>query len=109
MRVSLDDVDVDEQGLIFYDGQAFTGTVVESIPDGRVLSEADYFHGLQDGPEKIYRSNGQLEQERVYRSGRVVEVREWHPNGKIARLTKHDDVSTTEEHQWDENGIEIEA
>ena len=109
MRVSLDDVDVDEQGLILYNDEVFSGTVVESIPDGSVLSEADYFNGLQDGPERIYRADGQLEEERICRSGRIIEVRQWHPNGKVSRLARHDESRTIEDHRWDENGAEWRA
>ena len=108
MRISLEDTDNDEQGVIFYDDQPFTGTVVESLPDGKVIGEVDYYNGLQNGPERTYRLNGELKAEAIYRHGMPIEIREWHSNGKLARLTRIEQGRRVEEHVWDENGIESE-
>jgi len=106
MRVSLDDTDNDDDGRALYDGRPLTGVAVESLPDGTVLAETSFRDGIQDGPERAYHRDGQLRAEKVYRSGLVTESREWHPNGKLARLSRYELGRKVEEHFWDENSVE---
>ncbi len=97
------------KGWFIRGGAPFSGTVVESLPDGSILGEVDYYHGLPHGPERTYGSDGRLKEERIHYVGMPVEIRRWHPNGRLAQLVRLELGHKVEEHVWDENGVEIEG
>jgi antitoxin component YwqK of YwqJK toxin-antitoxin module len=81
-RISFDDCEYADSQVLLYQGVPYTGTVFETRPDGSLWSEQSYTHGILDGLSRGWYANGQLDSETLYRTGRRVYDREWHPNGK---------------------------
>ena len=108
MRISFSDADFDDADRLIYNGELFTGVAVEDHLDGVIMGESTYLRGIQDGPERGYRSDGTLSVEHIYRTGIIVRVRRWHENGQLA-LEKHNDSlgRLISEQRWDEDGNAI--
>lgn len=106
-RVSADEVELDVDGCVLYNGEAFTGEMYDTAPNGQMTSLTSYFKGFEDGPTQEWYENGQKQLEGQSKFGAVaVGVwRQWHPNGQLALEQEFDDkgneLSRT---KWDATG-----
>lgn len=66
-RVDIDDLTIDN--LAWHDGSLFSGTSVETWPDGTLRSEQDFENGMKSGHYREYDRKGQLIAEVPYRTG----------------------------------------
>jgi hypothetical protein len=92
-----------------YQGEPFTGEVVETIGGVTVLSQDFYVDGIPDGPSREWYVDGTLEAEGRMSHGRPTGLfRRWHPNGQLAKEKEFNvrgELVATRE--WDENGQPI--
>lgn len=56
-------------GVLYYKGKSFYGSIVSSFQDGTIKSKSSYVDGRKDGEEKIWYNNGQVSQIRLYEQG----------------------------------------
>jgi antitoxin component YwqK of YwqJK toxin-antitoxin module len=105
MRVAADDVE-DDGGLVFHQGEPFTGEVVEQGPDGSLATLYTYDTGTEDGPYREWYPDDRPYKEGTMRMGLPVGLhRRWHPNGVLAEETLFGDHADHLGHRkWDENG-----
>ncbi|MEV0123212.1 hypothetical protein AB0I16_17015 [Streptomyces sp. NPDC050703] len=112
-RIDIDDpeVDMDEAQRLLYRGGLFTGEAVEYL--GEILISLDnYTDGIQNGLSLEWYEDGTLRSEGTVRMGLPCgEVKEWHPNGALARRKVFDDDGTAlrEEFTWDANGQPVRS
>ncbi|MEV6385289.1 hypothetical protein AB0M31_38465 [Streptomyces sp. NPDC051773] len=107
-RIDIDDpkVDFDDGERLFYQGELFTGEVVE-YQGSALVSLETYRDGIVDGPVRQWYEDGTLRAEGTMRAGFPVgESRRWHPDGALAakRITTEDGHHPLAELEWDENG-----
>lgn len=107
-RIDIDDpeFEMDESEVVSYQGQRFTGEVVE-YQRGALISLVTYKDGIEDGPSKEWYMDGTLSSEGTLRGGFPVgESKEWHPNGRLASrvLMSANGLRQLEITEWDENG-----
>ncbi|GAA4023170.1 hypothetical protein GCM10022247_54340 [Allokutzneria multivorans] len=106
MRVNVDDVDVEGENVYFYEGAPFTGELVETGPDGRIVEFMAVREGLQHGETCARYPDGRRKFHGQCVKGRAVGTnRAWHQNGQLAVEKVFDDNGTLlSEQMWDENG-----
>lgn len=81
-RVSIEEIELVEDSLMYYKGAPFTGVVYETGADGAVVGEFALKDGSREGLTKLWYPDGARLAERMY-SGNVlhgVSV-EWYRNG----------------------------
>ena len=66
-RVDIDDLTFDD--FAWHDGSLFTGTSVETWPDGTLRSEQDFENGIKSGHYREYNRVGRLIAEVPYKTG----------------------------------------
>lgn len=106
MRINIDDTDIDDSLHYLYQGEPFTGEVVETNQAGQILNLITLSGGRGHGLELSWHPNGQLKTETTLEDGRAVGIsRAWHPNGQLADEREFDDdgdlVSVI---RWNEDG-----
>lgn len=85
MRVNIDDTDQDDALRYVYNGELFTGEVVEMDKAGNVVGLTTVREGIPHGPDLGWYPDGRLEGETQVVDGRVVGTsRHWHPNGQLS-------------------------
>jgi antitoxin component YwqK of YwqJK toxin-antitoxin module len=93
MILDYDDADFDEAGMRTYQGEFYTGVIVERLEDGTVVTETSYKHGVQDGPTRAFYHSGTLHGEGSFRSGIPVGVhRTWNEDGSLQSELEYDDL-----------------
>ncbi|MFF8697380.1 toxin-antitoxin system YwqK family antitoxin [Streptomyces sp. NPDC015144] len=107
-RIDIDDpeFEMDEGEVVSYQGQRFTGEVVE-YQRGALVSLVTYKDGIEDGPSREWYMDGTLSSEGTLRGGFPIgESKEWHPNGRLASrvLMSENGLRQLEITEWDENG-----
>jgi antitoxin component YwqK of YwqJK toxin-antitoxin module len=111
MSVNVEETDRDTDGCLLYGGAPYTGEVVETAPDGRVISQTSYFQGFEDGPAREWHPNGamRLEGQSRYGVGAVGVWREWYPDGRpAAEQGFDDDGRQLYVRRWDASGAVLE-
>ncbi|MEV1159400.1 hypothetical protein AB0J27_28810 [Micromonospora chokoriensis] len=111
MRVDYDDVETEDDLRVTYQGEPFTGEVVERSPQGQVIALTTYFEGMEDGPSAEWYPTGERKAEGNVRYGTAVGVHEeWHRNGNPASRVEFDDQGRMLSRQrWAEDGTPIES
>ncbi|MEU7771827.1 hypothetical protein AB0C44_10970 [Micromonospora taraxaci] len=111
MRVDYDDVATEDDLRVTYQGELFTGEVVERSPQGQVIALTTYFEGMEDGPSADWYPTGERKAEGSARYGTAVGVHEeWHRNGNPASRVEFDDQGRMLSRQrWAEDGTPIES
>ncbi|KZM75406.1 toxin-antitoxin system YwqK family antitoxin [Nocardia terpenica] len=108
INANFDPVSWDDDLRLEYQGEPFTGEVVETLGD-QLLSQEFYVNGIPHGPDREWWENGALKSEGQVRHGRAYGVfRTWHENGQLAS-EKHfsDNGRLHTVLEWDENGNPI--
>jgi antitoxin component YwqK of YwqJK toxin-antitoxin module len=105
VQVDQDEIE-DDQGLAWYQGEPFTGEVVERGPDGRLITLYTYVMGNEDGPYQEWYPDDRLYKEGSMRLGLPVGThRRWYPNGRLAEESVFDDRGDQlARRRWDEAG-----
>jgi hypothetical protein len=123
IRIDADDPDIEYIGGnhdVFWKGKPFSGVMFE-MEDGQIISETTYVDGAEDGPEKTWYLNGQLEyvgenklnlghgpykawyqsgqlqREGLFEWGYIIWCREWDEEGNL-----------TSEYKIEDNPVELE-
>jgi antitoxin component YwqK of YwqJK toxin-antitoxin module len=106
-RVNFDDTDMDASQRVLYQGELFTGEVVETDEDGVVIRVNTYRDGSEDGPQREWFNDGMLRSEYHATGGLPTgESRDWHENGQLSRRQEFDQYGHLRvREQWDENGV----
>ncbi len=106
MRVEFDDVDTDDDTRVEYQGEPFTGEVVERAPDGQVIALTSYFNGVEDGPTTEWYPTGELKATGSVAHGRAVGLHEeWYRDGTLAAQDEFDERGRhLARRRWDEAG-----
>ena len=109
MRVNIDDTDMDKAQRFTYDGELFTGEVVETDRDGNVIGLTTVRDGIPHGPDLGWYPDGTLEGRTTVVDGMVVGVSShWHPNGRLAEEREFDDRGQlVDVRRWREDGTPI--
>ncbi|WP_446225209.1 toxin-antitoxin system YwqK family antitoxin [Nocardia sp. IBHARD005] len=102
-------IDSDDDLCITYQGEVFTGEIVETGVD-KLLSQQFYVNGIQEGPDREWWSNGSLKSEGVMKNGRACgSFRRWHENGLLAQEQRFNDCGALfSVSEWAENGNPID-
>lgn len=97
MRINIDDAEYDENYTYTYQGEPFTGELIETAPDGTLLASIPVVEGIPNGLQRAWHVDGSLQRETHVVDGRAVgQSRSWHRNGRLA-----------EEQEFDELGREV--
>ncbi|WP_327729438.1 hypothetical protein OG250_26575 [Streptomyces sp. NBC_00487] len=110
-RIDIDapGVEVDDGERLFYQGELFTGEVVE-FQGSALVSLETHRDGIVDGPVRQWYEDGTLRADGTMRGGFPTgESRRWHPDGSLAakRIMTEDGHRPLAELEWDENGKQI--
>ncbi|HNA80164.1 MAG TPA: hypothetical protein PKY99_11955, partial [Turneriella sp.] len=91
-------------GRWLFQGQPFTGTIEEPLPEAIRLTH--YADGSEDGPMTVTTRTGTLVEERTYRAGRKHGIhRGYFDNGKDRFYTEFSDDHYSGQHwTWHANG-----
>ncbi|MFL5345958.1 MAG: toxin-antitoxin system YwqK family antitoxin [Hyalangium sp.] len=104
-RVNFEEIDVGEEQLMFWKGQAFTGIAVEFFPDGTLRSEEYHLNGLRHGPSREwYRSGQRKEEMTLWYGGLHGYKREWNEQGRLISEVLGELGIGIAEKRWDEQG-----
>jgi antitoxin component YwqK of YwqJK toxin-antitoxin module len=92
MRVNIDDTTLDEDGTHYlYQGELFTGELVETLANGTIVTLKRVRNGQQDGVDQQWYPDGTPRSESTIVSGSAVGLsRQWHPNGQLAEEAELD-------------------
>lgn len=109
-RVLFDDCEYSDAQELMYEGQPFSGVVIEEGLRGQLLTERHFRQGIPDGLSRIWYHDGTLKQESEFAFGMRRYHREWYPNGRPRRALIYDPKGhPVSDNAWDETGREIEA
>jgi antitoxin component YwqK of YwqJK toxin-antitoxin module len=79
-----DDGFLEKSGILYYEGEFFTGEVYSKYPNGVRKISIHYKNGLKHGKEYVYYPNGNPVHERNYLLGKKEGTHYgWHENGEI--------------------------
>lgn len=108
MRINIDDADIGDDLAYRYRGELFTGEVVETDQDGKVVNLLTLVDGRGNGPELSWFPSGQLKTETMLQDGKPVGTsRSWHPNGVLADERVFDDRGfVVGSRNWNDDGSE---
>lgn len=108
-RITLDQIDYDEDLRAIFDGERIDGEVVEVDSQGRTVTSTTFANGLRDGPDREYYPDQRLKAEYLYRTGLPHGIaRTWHPNGALARELTYERGEVLAERAWSEDGTEVD-
>lgn len=87
-RIEVEKIDpllsINQQGLMNYKDQPFSGFVFVKHPNSILKSKNGYFDGMHEGKSLTYFNNGNLASERPYRSGKKHGVHKgWYLDGQL--------------------------
>jgi antitoxin component YwqK of YwqJK toxin-antitoxin module len=104
-EISFNDIEYSEDLVVLYDGEPLTGRVVDRDDDGRIVRELEFLEGFQEGPERIYHPNGQLQSERMIDTGLASgPARTWYENGQLESESVYRNGRIISQKKWSENG-----
>ncbi|WP_372409573.1 toxin-antitoxin system YwqK family antitoxin [Streptomyces luteireticuli] len=92
MRISGDQVHLDEYGRTCYEDALLTGEVEKHADNGQLVMLFSYADGVEHGPQRAWWPDGTKRIEGVTRMGAAVgEWRYWHANGHLSELVVLDE------------------
>lgn len=97
-------------GILEYEGEPFTGEVVEQLGD-QLIAQQFYVDGIPHGPDREWWVDGGPKSEGEIRHGMPTGIyRAWHRNGQLAEEREFaDDGRVAVLRRWDEDGNPIEV
>jgi len=106
LRVEFNSLDSDEDGVMFYRGQPFTGIAVDYWPNGQLETEQYYELGTEYGRIRSWHDNGVLSLEATLQAACVQGIgREWHRNGQLKEEYEVEEAIYLWKKEWDEEGV----
>jgi antitoxin component YwqK of YwqJK toxin-antitoxin module len=94
-----------DDGLMFLDGEPFTGAGNLFDDDGKLVGEIEYRNGLEWGMKRGWNKPGELYYEGPFFMGVLHgKQREWHPNRQLAEEADYELGFLRRKKRWDENG-----
>jgi antitoxin component YwqK of YwqJK toxin-antitoxin module len=108
-RVNVDEIDIEYttagSPVYTWQGKPFTGIAYELNNVGKLINETSYVDGTEDGIEKLWYPNGQIESVSEAKWNRPHgKFQHWHENGKI----KYEGICelgyVMKKKEWDKNG-----
>lgn len=108
-RITLDEIDYDEDLRAIHEGRRIHGEVIETDDEGRTVGVTTFTDGVKDGPMRQFYADGRLKAERLYRMGLPDGIaRTWHPSGAIATELTYDRAKLLGQRAWSEDGTEVD-
>lgn len=99
------DLERDEDGYLYFEGNLFTGIEHWFYKTGELGSETNYVGGIQDGWMRGWYKSGQISGETFYKKGVVKGInRDWYENGQLKIEEEIKDGKSLWEKEWDESG-----
>jgi len=95
------------QDTVYYNDQYFTGYRFTLYPGGDTAILQSYFNGVEEGTQKKWYPNKQLQEERFYINGKKEGLhRGWWPDGKDKfSFTAYNDKNEGEFKEWYASGL----
>ncbi|MFN8357060.1 MAG: hypothetical protein U0Y10_21580 [Spirosomataceae bacterium] len=95
-----------DQGLLYYQGQRYSGYVVEHDQQGHLVARAGYLNGNAEGESLRWYANGRIAEHRLYRENRKTGTHEgWWENGQQRFVYEFDaDKPVGTHREWYANG-----
>ena len=104
-RVDFEELDLDDEQLIVWNGRPFTGIAVEFFPDGTLCSEVPHLEGVRHGLIRAWYPSGQLRKEaNLWQGGLHGYKREWDEQGHLVSDELGELGIGIAEKRWDEQG-----
>ncbi|WP_040804462.1 toxin-antitoxin system YwqK family antitoxin [Nocardia concava] len=92
MRISHDQVELDDYGRTCYEDEPYTGEVEKYADNGQLVLLFNYADGVEDGPQREWWPDGSKRSEGVTRMGAAVgEWQHWYENGQLKERVVLDD------------------
>lgn len=105
VRIQFDDLTVEDDQSLSYQGKPFTGIAYETNSAGIVVSEAAYDNGLQAGVTHEWDHSGRLLSETHFAQGsKHGTAKQWHNNGQLESESEYSYSIKTRERVWDPQG-----
>ena len=105
LRKNYDELDVDVDGMYFWEGKPFTGTAYELHDNTQVWSEVEMIEGMPNGEVREWFPSGKLKMEGYGKLGeRESWSREWFENGTLKRESISENNRRIKELIWNEQG-----
>lgn len=106
--VSIDDIDYTDDLYVVYEGDPFTGEVVDRYPNGQLCKVQAYENGRPRGLERTFYPDGTIESEYWNADGGWHGVgRTWFPNGQPESETQYDHGQVVRRKRWSEDGADL--
>jgi len=105
VRVQFDDLTVEDDQSLSYQGIPFTGVAYEANDNGVVISESSYENGLQKGVTREWNSSGRILTESYFDQGSKHGIsKRWHENGQLESEAEYIYSIKVRERDWDRQG-----
>jgi antitoxin component YwqK of YwqJK toxin-antitoxin module len=106
-KVSTDNNFSKHQDTVYYQAQFFTGYRFTLYPSGDTAILQSYFNGVEEGTQKKWYPNHQLQEERFFINGKKEGLhRGWWPDGKDKfAFTAYNDKNEGEFKEWYSSGL----
>lgn len=106
--VNIDDIEYTDDLFVIYEGEPFTGEVVDYYADGQLRKIETYGNGIPRGPERTFYPDGSIKSEYWNVDGGWHGIgRTWFPNGQPESETRYDHAEVVERKRWSEDGTEL--
>jgi antitoxin component YwqK of YwqJK toxin-antitoxin module len=110
MRVTMNDLEYDQDQRVRYRRTLYSGTAYELYADGTVMTELTFHQGIPHGIARAFYPDGSIESEwRSEHGRRHGSYRRWHENGQLAedRIYEHGKIVSSR--AWDVDGTPVEV
>ncbi|GFE13673.1 hypothetical protein Sgleb_17200 [Streptomyces glebosus] len=110
MRVNREDTYNDEDMILHYEGEPFTGETVWHDKEGHLVRLETYLGGVASGPHTQWFPDGSKKKEGALRQGVPVgDWRTWYRNGQLAKHVTYSDTGVEQRYRaWDKDGTLVE-
>ncbi len=93
------------QGIIYYKGSPFSGTIDDYYNDGQLRNKINYKDGKMNGQYEWYYPNGQVRKKETYIDSRPVgKYEEYYENGQLMEKGNWKEGRRDVEYKYYENG-----
>ncbi|TDC02265.1 hypothetical protein E1267_29825 [Nonomuraea longispora] len=105
MRITMNDLEYDQDQRVRYQGAPYSGTACELYADGAVMTEQTFDQGIPHGLARTFYPDGRVESEwRHDRGRRHGSCLRWHPNGRLAEDRIYERGKLVSCQAWHEDG-----
>lgn len=109
MRITMDEIEYDENQRVLHHGAPYTGAAWEFYADGDAMTEQNFYKGIPHGVSRAFYHGGRIESERWHEYGRRHGPwRTWHENGRLREELIYDHGKIVSRGAWAENGASVD-